>query len=103
MIFKYFDLLSFTKVEFFVNPYSFKKFCKFLDNVYPKVLDVSKQAIIACFSTQSSHKKFTTNAKTSCAPLDIQRLKLAITKTQSIKTSQTNVCFVFSIRSGNIF
>jgi hypothetical protein len=31
--------------DFFVNPYSFKKFCKFLDNVCPKVLDVSNKPL----------------------------------------------------------
>ncbi len=29
--------------DFFVNPYSLKKSCKFLDNVCPKVLDVSNK------------------------------------------------------------
>jgi hypothetical protein len=59
-----FDLSSMTKPKiFFINPYCYKMSCKFLIDVCSEILNASNKPIVTCFGTQSSLKKFTTNAK----------------------------------------
>jgi len=56
--------------------------------------------MVICFVTQSSLKKFITSAKTLYVPLDIQRSKFVIIKTQSTKIDKTYL-FFSPFRSNN--
>jgi hypothetical protein len=53
---------------------------------------------VTCFNYQSTSKKLITRAKMSCAPLDIQRSKLAIVVLQSCNKSKTYFSFIFSTK-----
>ncbi len=56
--------------------------------------------IVMCFGIQSTPKKFTTNAKTSCAfLLGVNESKLTITQTYLTKISKT---YVFSFKPNSI-
>jgi len=100
MVFK-FDLSSLTHSRvFFINPYCFKTSCKFFYQCLIWNFKKINKPMIICFVTQSSFKKFITSEKTLCAPLDIQRSKFVIIKTQSTKTNKTCL-FSFSSRSNN--
>jgi hypothetical protein len=56
--------------------------------------------IVMCFDIQSTFKKFTTNAKTSCALLlGVHKSKLTITQTYFTKNGKT---YVFSFQPNSV-
>jgi hypothetical protein len=55
--------------------------CRFFVNNWHEVSNASNKPIVTWFGIQSIPKKFTTNVKTSCSLLDIQKSKLLVVDT----------------------
>ncbi len=76
-----------------------KMSCRFLINAYLEVSNASNKPIVLCFGTQFIPSQWrnvlTIKAKTSCGPLDTQRSKLIMAKTQYVKIGKTYVVFSF--------